>query len=410
MNNCNRHEVFERSDDIDNDTTNNNNNTSELTELENNNEPILILIKDLIIKERNMLNEKNNEFIMDIIKDLLEKERNTYNKQMALLKTEVIKHKELNKRLLRNKVTTSSFSDSMYENENINSINDQHQQQKQQQEQQQQLLLQQQRQQKRKQQRQQQRQQQQQKQQQEQQQEKQQQQQQQQPVTNDILVQIKSMQNDMKLLWDDNKHLNEKVVLLDHQVNQKRSPSSTSIEELNSVVNKQDGHDELSLNVLTYMMLGFGLHLKQRKLLKQLDEDIAPWERYSTGFPSKMLQKYRYNGGGLGKTGNGIVNPISIKKLHGSGVIVKESNTEEAGNTKLLNPPNRVKNVVKPWPPNTTLIIGDSILWGCRRGPVKEIQCQSSCKPWSASGRFIRLYGSTTKKKTPKYHLAHRFQ
>ena len=76
-----------------------------------------------------MLNEKNNEFIMDIIKDLLEKERNTYNKQMALLKTEVIKHKELNKRLLRNKVKTSSFSDSMYENENINSINDQHQQQ-----------------------------------------------------------------------------------------------------------------------------------------------------------------------------------------------------------------------------------------------------------------------------------------
>ena len=317
---------------------------------------------------------------MDIIKDLFEKERNTYNKQMALLKTEVIKHKELNKRLLRNKVTTSSFSDLMYENENINSINYQHQQQKQQQEQQQQLLLQQQRQQKRKQQRQQRQQQRQQQQQKQQQEKKQQQQQQQQPVANDILVQIKSMQNDMKLLWDDNKHLNEKVVLLDHQVNQKRSPSSTSIEELNSVVNEQDGHDELSLNVLTYM-LGFGLHLKQRKRLKQLDEDIAPWERYSTGFPSKMLQKYGYNGGGLGKKGNGIVNPISIKKLHGSGVIVKESNTEEAGNTKLLNPPNRVKNVVKPWPPNTTLIIGDSILWGVEEGRLKKYNAKVRVNP-----------------------------
>ena len=185
----------------------------------------------------------------------------------------------------------------------------------------------------------------------------------------------------MKLLGDDNKHLNEKVVLLDHQVNQKRSPSSTSIEELNSVVNKQGGHDELSLNVLTYMMLGFGLHLKQRKLLKQLDEDIAPWERYSTGFPSKMLQKYGYNGGGLGKTGNGIVNPISIKKLHGSGVIVKESNTEEDGNTKLLNPPNRVKNVVKPWPPNTTLIIGDSILWGVEEGRLKKYNAKVRVNP-----------------------------
>ena len=76
--------------------------------------------------------------------------------------------------------------------------------------------------------------------------------------------------------------------------------------------NKQD-EDELSLDILTYMTVGLWLHVKQRKVSKQLDEDIAPWGRYSTGFPSKMYKKYGYNGGGLGKTENGIVNPISIK-------------------------------------------------------------------------------------------------
>ena len=81
--NSNRYEVCEVSEDINDNTKNNN--ISELAkclnELENNNEPILILIKDLIIKERNRLNEKDNKLIMDIIKDLLEKERNTFNKQ-----------------------------------------------------------------------------------------------------------------------------------------------------------------------------------------------------------------------------------------------------------------------------------------------------------------------------------------
>ena len=45
------------------------------------------------------------------------------------------------------------------------------------------------------------------------------------------------------------------------------------------------------------MILGLGLHVKQTKILKQLDEDIAPWGQYSTGFPSKMFKKYGYNGG-----------------------------------------------------------------------------------------------------------------
>ena len=136
--------------------------------------------------------------------------------------------------------------------------------------------------------------------------------------------------------------------------------------------NKQDDQDKLSLNILTYMMLGLGL---QTKISKQLDGDIAPWGRYSTGFPSKMFRKYGYNGGGLGKTENGIVNPISIKKQHGSGVIGKESNTEVTGNTPLPNPPNRVNKVVKPWPSNTTLIIGDSILCVC----VCECVCVCVC-------------------------------
>ena len=57
------------------------------------------------------------------------------------------------------------------------------------------------------------------------------------------------------------------------------------------------------------------------------DDLIAPWEKYSLGFGSKMLNKMGYRGGGLGKDGSGILNPIAVKMKCGRGIKKKLSNT-----------------------------------------------------------------------------------
>lgn len=47
--------------------------------------------------------------------------------------------------------------------------------------------------------------------------------------------------------------------------------------------------------------------------------NFGAWEKYSSGFGSKMLLKMGYAGGGLGKSEDGIVNPITIDQKYGYG-------------------------------------------------------------------------------------------
>ena len=49
----------------------------------------------------------------------------------------------------------------------------------------------------------------------------------------------------------------------------------------------------------------------------QINQDIDErflWEKYSTGFISKIMEKMGYKGKGLGKAGNDIVEPITVEK------------------------------------------------------------------------------------------------
>jgi hypothetical protein len=95
------------------------------------------------------------------------------------------------------------------------------------------------------------------------------------------------------------------------------------------------------------------------------NEPIAPWEANSTGIATKILEKYGYEDGqGLGRNGNGIVEPVqAVKKT-------RFNPTVETSDSEVIS--NRVNNNVKHWPNNTTLIIGDSIIGGVEEAKLKN--------------------------------------
>ena len=102
--------------------------------------------------------------------------------------------------------------------------------------------------------------------------------------------------------------------------------------------------------------------------------ELAPWEKHSNGFGSKLMKKMGYTGGGLGKNEDGRINPISADILNenilrkNTQTVNKESKVVDRGQSNLFNdtskPKHRVNNEVHPWPANTTLIVGSSILHG----------------------------------------------
>ena len=120
-------------------------------------------------------------------------------------------------------------------------------------------------------------------------------------------------------------------------------------------------------------------------LASNSDKDFAAWERHSTGFGSKMLQKMGYGGGGLGKNENGIINPVIVEKKCGRAFVASEerqtSHVINRGLDVLLPKTisrgdqiqtNRVVNVAHPWPENTTLIAGSSIVSGIEESRLRH--------------------------------------
>ena len=89
-----------------------------------------------------------------------------------------------------------------------------------------------------------------------------------------------------------------------------------------------------------------------------------------------------FNGGGLGKNGNGIRRPITVEHHNGNGKAATNKDKKPA-EYKHVTPSTRVQNKVKPWPAGTTLIIGDSILYGIEENKLKRYQAKVRIHPGS---------------------------
>jgi hypothetical protein len=83
----------------------------------------------------------------------------------------------------------------------------------------------------------------------------------------------------------------------------------------------------------------------------------AAWEQHSLQFGSKVLNKWGYTGGGLGKNGNGITSPI---KAQSSTLSATSSDT---------------------WPANTTLLVGDSMLNGLQEERLRRYNAKVEARP-----------------------------
>ena len=112
------------------------------------------------------------------------------------------------------------------------------------------------------------------------------------------------------------------------------------------------------------------------------ETSFGAWEKYSSGFGTKMLLKMGYTGAGLGKFEDGIVNPISVDTQYGRSSSNQLVPFINRGLGSLLmdgphmnnnvNLKNRVENKVMPWPANTTLITGSSIICGLEENRLRK--------------------------------------
>ena len=132
---------------------------------------------------------------------------------------------------------------------------------------------------------------------------------------------------------------------------------------------------------------GCDTHQENDSLLmfKNDDTHIASWELYSKGFASKMLKQMGYSGKGLGKSGEGIIHPVTIEK---------KSKFNSTDNT---NPEN--KDNVHVWPKGTTLIAGSSIISGIQENRLRNYKAKVRSFPGATISDMYHYLHPLLKKK-----------
>ena len=104
--------------------------------------------------------------------------------------------------------------------------------------------------------------------------------------------------------------------------------------------------------------------------------EFASWEKYSEVFGSKIMKKMGCSGGGLGKEGNGIINPILISKEQRRGTIDILTSQKKPPKENRRKDKSRVENKIKPRPAKTTLITGRSILNGIEEHRLRKYKAK----------------------------------
>ena len=107
------------------------------------------------------------------------------------------------------------------------------------------------------------------------------------------------------------------------------------------------------------------------------------WTKHNRGFADHYMKKCEYNGGGLGKHGDGIVEPIQATRKTVLGVTnenddegTKEDQEVEA--SKKIDPSKSPANDKSQheWPRGTTLIVGDSMVGGVQESRLKSLKAK----------------------------------
>ena len=136
------------------------------------------------------------------------------------------------------------------------------------------------------------------------------------------------------------------------------------------------------------------------------DVTLAPWERYTNGFASKYLERNGYNGGGLGRYGNGIAKPIEVERKSCFDLSKDNEENENKDTQKHIQIPDEPTNV-HVWPENTILIAGDSMLHGINE---KRLSKDWNVKVRAHSGATIRdMYDhlNALLRKKPRHLILH---
>ena len=142
---------------------------------------------------------------------------------------------------------------------------------------------------------------------------------------------------------------------------------------------------------------------------------IGAWEIHNRGFASKVMLRVGYGGKGLGKLENGIIDPIEIPVKYGRGGIgvdeeisnmPKKTVTIERDLQKLLSVEETlnsrhptVNNKVHHWPRGTTLIAGDSILYGVEENRLKNKKAKVRVFPGARVDDFYDYLTPLVKKR-----------
>ena len=126
---------------------------------------------------------------------------------------------------------------------------------------------------------------------------------------------------------------------------------------------------------------------------------LAPWEKHSTGFATRTMKKMGYNGKGLGKFETGIVEPITMQN-------VRNTTMEQKHDNGSVDTPQEPNDVI-PWPKNTVLITGSSMIQGVDENRMSR-KLNVKVRPnRGATTRDMYDHLNALLRKKPKYLILH---